>query len=382
MLDDFHNACRLGDVEYILSALPSHQEYLNQIDNKLGWSPLYRSVVSNQVNSVKVLIEQGANANIQNRLGESPLHQAAYNNFIDIAEVLLANGADPNLAQHDGDTPLHLACMRGHLEMAQLLMKYQADPSRPNKVFCKTPVDYAADQCHSHILKVMQQKKIKICTTYIDDSNQSKETNFEPESEKTSRSRLGFPSQLFSWLSKHKLDSVYEQLLINGYEDLNHLISIMHSNHPLTLDMLEKIGILKPGLRMRLLARLEEENSKRPRMSNCRSLKSISWCANVPQSPGVTFSTSIEEFLEGLGLKKLTKKFVDAGLEDYDQILFLMGSKYPVTDEFLEKVIGVEKIGYRHRILAKLNSDAGLRKSRGLAIEKEDLKSACECTIV
>lgn len=383
MLDNFHKACRLGDSSFITSTLSLHPEYLNQIDNKLGWSPLYRSVVCNQLNSVKVLIDQGADSNIQNRLGESPLHQASYNNFIEIAEILLLKGADPNLAQNDGDTPLHLACMRGHQDMVELLMKYKADPSKPNKVLCKTPIDYAVENSHSHIIQLMQQKKLNSCTVYVDDCNSlTKETNFEPESEKTSRSRLAFPSQLLSWLSKHKLDCVYENLLINGYEDLNHLVGIMHSSYPLTLNMLEKIGIVKPGIRMRLLARLEEENSKKPRISNTRSYKSISWCSNVPQSPGITFHTSIEEFLEGLGLKKLTAKFVEAGLDDYDQILFLMGSKYPVTDEFLDKVVGVDKIGYRHRILAKLNSDAGFRRTKDLTIEKEDIRSACECTIV
>ena len=78
----------------------------------------------------------------------------------------------------------------------------------------------------------------------------------------------------------------------------------------------------------------------------------------------------------------MTEKFVEAGLDDYDQTLFLMTSKYPVTDEFLEKVVGVDKIGYRHRILAKLNSESGFRRTKGLTIEKEDLRSACECIIV
>ena len=383
MLEEFHKYCRLGDINSIKNILNFNPGFLDKIDSKLGWSPLYRSVISNQPNSVKVLIELGADPNVKNRLGESPLHQAASNNFIEIAEILLLRGADPNLSQNDGDTPLHLACTRGHCKMVSLLLSYNADPFLLNPVLCKTAFDYACENRHQNLIDLLQKTSTKPCSQTIDDSpNLTKETNFEPESEKTSRSRLGFPSVLLNWLSKYKLEEVHDALITNGYEDLQHLVSKMKSSSPLSLKTLENFGISKPGVRMRLLARLDTEVTKKPRLLNSKSLHQFNWCVNPPQSPGAILPPNIEEFLEGLGLRKYCEQFVDAGLGDYEQVLFLMRSKHPVTDELLEKAIGISKIGYRHRILAKLSADSGMRRTKGLSIEKEDLRSACECLIV
>jgi ankyrin repeat protein len=380
MIEDFHKACRLADVKSIKTIIKQNPLYRDKIDSKLGWSPLYRSVVCNQPESVRVLIELGADPNIQNRLGESPLHQAASNNFTEIAEILLSNGADVNLAQNDGDTPLHLACTRGHESMVDLLLRFQADPSKVSRVLCKTPADYAMENSHNDILTMMKRQKAKNFSV-SDDSNPTKETSFEPESEKTSRSRLGFPSLLMNWLNKHRLDAAYEPLANNGYDDLSLLISAFQSQK-VGLKSFENFGILKPGIRMRLAARLDAECHKKPRLSNSKSLSKIAWCVHPPSSPGIGITASIEEVLESLGLRSFSEKFIDSGLDDYDQVLYLMRSKYPITEDFLEKVIGISKIGYRHRILAKLSADSGMRRAKGLSIEKEDLRSACECKIM
>lgn len=382
MIEEIHKACRIGDTQMLSQLISKHPEYLNQNDSKLGWCPLYRSVVCNQLSSVEYLLKQGADANTQNRLGESPLHQASYNNYKDIAFILLEHGASPNISQNDGDTPLHHACLRGHYEMVELLLKYHADPCKPNKVLCKTPVDYAIENNHTQIIQLLHQKKNKSCATFEGDSSSlTKETTFEPESEKTSRSRLGMPNQLLMWLSKFKLEETYESLLQSGYDDLPTLISQLHGNPPLNLESLKTMGISKPGHRLRLLARLEDEVIRKPRISNSKSLNKITWCVNIPPSPGLEFSASMEDFLESLGLKNLLNKFTEAGLDDYEQVVFLMGSNYPITDDILYKEVGIEKIGYRHRLLSRLNEESVIKK-KFLKIERDDIRSACECILM
>jgi ankyrin repeat protein len=381
MIEEIHKACHIGNTEVLKNLISSCPEYLNHSDARLGWSPLYRSVAFNQLESVKILLEYGADVNLQNRLGESPLHQAANNNFMEISKVLLENGASPNLGQNDGDTPLHHACAKGHVEMVKLLLKYYADPMKPNKVLCKTPIDYAIESNNTEIIQLLHQKKNKSYVSYSDDSVCiSKETNFEPESEKTSRNMI--PSQLLSWLTKNKLESVYEVLIQNGYDDLNMLVNQMKSNMPINQESLKRIGIKKPGHRIILLAKLEDETRKKPRMSNAKSMNRITWCVNAPLSPGIDFIITMEDFLDTLGLKQLYRNFIESGLEEYDQVLFLMNSNYPITDEFLQKEVGIEKIGYRHRILSRLNEEARFKKKNNLRIEREDVRSACECTLM
>lgn len=89
---------------------------------------------------------------------------------------------------------------------------------------------------------------------------------------------------------------------------------------------------------------------------------------------------------------------MQAGFEDLEHNLALMNSNFPITDEVLHYDIGIEKPGYRHRILAKLQEDCdgvqsfkktvlGSSSSRSrkeeLIIDKEGQSTACEmCRIM
>ena len=136
---------------------------------------------------------------------------------------------------------------------------------------------------------------------------------------------------------------------------------------------------------MRFLARLHQELAKnqmlkKPKVMASKSLSNLYWCNNAPLSPEKSFEPTMEEFLDSLGLISLYKKFVHAGLDDYKEVIFLMNTDYPITDELLQKEIGVKKIGYRHRLLSRLNEEAGVKRSvKQLKIENEENKSACEC---
>jgi uncharacterized protein len=75
------------------------------------------------------LIEQGAdvNAAAKNAARVAPLHAAAAVADRDTMRLLLERGADPNAKQQTGFTPLHSAALHGDREMAQLLVEHGAD---------------------------------------------------------------------------------------------------------------------------------------------------------------------------------------------------------------------------------------------------------------
>ena len=58
--------------------------------------------------------------------------------------------------------------------------------------------------------------------------------------------------------------------------------------------------------------------------------------------------------------------FLEAGYPELDSLLALMNTSFALDDEILTE-IGVEKPGYRHRILAKLKEDCvgvvGMKRS-------------------
>ncbi len=84
------------------------------------YSPLNFAVFTEQVESVKILLDAGAKVNFA-RVPVSPLHIASLDGNTRIVELLLAAGADPLWKDSYGNTPAYYARKFGHHAAAQLL---------------------------------------------------------------------------------------------------------------------------------------------------------------------------------------------------------------------------------------------------------------------
>ena len=71
-----------------------------------------------------LLIGHGANVNAADAAGWRPLHLAAANNNIDSMKSLIAQGADATGKNKDGLTPLNLAEQKNHKEATALLKRH------------------------------------------------------------------------------------------------------------------------------------------------------------------------------------------------------------------------------------------------------------------
>ena len=92
-----------------------------------GYSALGMAIGHNNYETVRMLINRGADVNI---LNGNPLNLAAQNGDLDIVKLLIANGADVNLPRDYGLYPLHQAAASGHLEVVQYLIEKGADIHR------------------------------------------------------------------------------------------------------------------------------------------------------------------------------------------------------------------------------------------------------------
>jgi uncharacterized protein len=77
--------------------------------------------LSQDCETVRLLIEQGADVNMAQSGGYTPLHQAAANGRADLAQMLLEAGANPACVCHQGKTPADYARERQHDAVLQLL---------------------------------------------------------------------------------------------------------------------------------------------------------------------------------------------------------------------------------------------------------------------
>src|SRR5207237_5231129 len=81
-----------------------------------GLTPLVYAVRSDDIDSVKALLEAGADVNQTTGYGWSPLLVATQNRYYKLGAFLLDRGADVNLANKGAWTPLYLATDNRNIE--------------------------------------------------------------------------------------------------------------------------------------------------------------------------------------------------------------------------------------------------------------------------
>ncbi|CAG9313745.1 unnamed protein product [Blepharisma stoltei] len=406
---DLQKACRLGDLDAIKRAFKLHPDKLNEKDEALGWTPLYRTVICGHLKGAEYLLKHKADPNIINNLGEAPLHQAADNSQYALAEILLKYGANANLQQNDGDTSLHHAAYRGDSKMVSILLNNKADPNIPNHMFGRTPLHYAADCGHMESISLMVKaggdldlkdlhgkspfelanKEVQDYMKFLQEEmlresshpivtekpiNLNRTENFEPESEISVIKKKAEITPLYNWLEKNGLLEIYDVLCENGFEDLNNIIEQMHSSIPIKKEDLSRIGIKKAGLINKFLMKMEEEAGIMP--------YSPASAKTIKNSSETQPKISVSEWLESMKLSELKDIFIESGFDDYNTILSLMHSRYPITDQLLVD-IGVIKLGHRNRILSKLQEETTLKEKReSLIMEKTTNTASCQRCLI
>lgn len=79
------------------------------------------------------LLRAGANPDVADpACGLTVLHDASREGFDDSVRVLLEHGADANRVDSQGNLPLHVAAREGHLKVVQLLIGQTANPHQGN----------------------------------------------------------------------------------------------------------------------------------------------------------------------------------------------------------------------------------------------------------
>jgi ankyrin repeat protein len=99
-----------------------------------GWTPLHMVSRRGHAEVASVLLKYGGDVSIQNDRGLTPLLLASRRGTVEVTRMLLEHGADVKVHEEDLSTPLHLASLRGHAEVSRMLLEYRADVSAQNNL--------------------------------------------------------------------------------------------------------------------------------------------------------------------------------------------------------------------------------------------------------
>uniref|UniRef100_A0A182JC39 ANK_REP_REGION domain-containing protein n=1 Tax=Anopheles atroparvus TaxID=41427 RepID=A0A182JC39_ANOAO len=120
--------------------------------NERGETALHIASKKGDQETVKKLLEQGANPNVTDFAGWTPLHEACNHGHYNVALALVKAGANINATGLENATPLHDAAITGQLKLVKMLVERGADPTFKNQKG-KAPCDVAAAAVYNYLLQ-------------------------------------------------------------------------------------------------------------------------------------------------------------------------------------------------------------------------------------
>jgi len=147
-----HAAARRGDAKAVKRRLAwgvsPNGRHLLSVE-----TPLIEAARRGHLDTVKVLVEDGADVNLQGEAWYGPLHCAAYGGHLETVKYLLEHGA--SLGVFEGhDKPLNSAAQAGRLHVATLLLRHGADINAQG-VDGGTPLENAVSYGHTEMVKCL-----------------------------------------------------------------------------------------------------------------------------------------------------------------------------------------------------------------------------------
>jgi uncharacterized protein len=151
---DIFECSALGDCDRLEQLLRKDAMLIHEASAD-GWGPLHLAAAFGGPQATALLLTHGAHVHrfSRNPIRNQPLHACiAISQDAETARLLIAQGADVNMEVAGGYTPLHLAASAGLEELTRLLLEAGADPGcRCHQG--KTPADYARERQHGGVLQ-------------------------------------------------------------------------------------------------------------------------------------------------------------------------------------------------------------------------------------
>ncbi|XP_056678355.1 DNA-binding protein RFXANK isoform X3 [Monodelphis domestica] len=146
-----------------ISALPATLDcdnLVNKPDDR-GFTPLIWASAFGEIETVRFLLEWGANPHVLAKERESALSLASTGGYTDIVVMLLERNVDINSYDWNGGTPLLYAVRGNHVKCVEALLARGADlTTEADSGY--TPMDLAVALGHKKVQQVMENHILKL----------------------------------------------------------------------------------------------------------------------------------------------------------------------------------------------------------------------------
>ncbi|BBO89306.1 ankyrin repeat domain-containing protein [Desulfosarcina ovata] len=129
--------------------------------NENGETPLHIAAERGNLNIAIALITAGANVNSTDNTNRTPLFIAVNNEYIDLIKLLIVKNANVNKSLNNGNSPLHNACIHGNILIVKLLLSNGANLNSKNSEG-HTPLFLAEKHENYDVVDFLENKKNEI----------------------------------------------------------------------------------------------------------------------------------------------------------------------------------------------------------------------------
>ncbi|XP_030396248.1 DNA-binding protein RFXANK isoform X3 [Gopherus evgoodei] len=162
-----HQLAAQGELSQLKEYLRKGENLVNKPDER-GFTPLIWASAFGEIETVRHLLDWGADPHVLAKERESALSLASTGGYTDIVTMLLERDVDINIYDWNGGTPLLYAVRGNHVKCVEALLARGADlTTEADSGY--TPMDLAVALGHkkvqqvieTHILKLFQTKKLE-----------------------------------------------------------------------------------------------------------------------------------------------------------------------------------------------------------------------------
>ena len=187
---------------------------------------------------------------------------------------------------------------------------------------------------------------------------------------------------LIEFLSQINLLKYLDNLDNNGFDDINLLIEEAKNGDIIKDQEVKEAGGNIPGDRAKILIRIKEKAN----LFGFTIPKSVYYTLkNYDDLDNDEHIINLNDWLKNIKVDRYLMNFVNNGYHSIELLLMQMETENPLTTEILRDEIGIDKIGYRSRILNKLKEEGrslnNKLKTSVLVVNNRGDDKNCECII-